>query len=209
MLWALEQDVEPMAKLVLLVLADQADSKGRGAYPAVGTVATTVPCDRATVQRRLRDLEQAGLLRQGDQELVAHYRADRRPKVYDLVLDGAAQSGPVAGPRGRTDRGHGAADGAAPVRPNPRETQRQPHGAAAARGETADGAVAGCADHLGRRRPACEACQRVQPLAREQVRPASKEARAAARAALTAERETPCTTSPTSPPPTSSDSVAS
>lgn len=181
MLWALEQPLDdPLAKLVLLVLADQADSHGAGAYPSVATVAETVPCDRATVQRKLRHLEAEGLLARGDQELVAHYAGNRRPVVYDLVL------GPhAAAPRGRSGQPLGAAAGAAPVRHNPKETQNQPHGVAA-RGERSDGQVAGCADHLDRRRPACEACQRVQPLARSQVRPASKEARAAARAALTA-----------------------
>lgn len=183
MLWALEQPLDdPLAKLVLLVLADQADGQGAGAYPAVSTVAAVVPCDRATVQRKLRQLEAADLLVRGDQELVSHHRADRRPTVWNLALTGPHAAAPH-GPRGRSGAPHGAADGAAPLRPDPSTTQKITRGVAARR-ETPDGAVAGCATHADRRRPACAECQRVQPLHRTQVRPASPQARAAARAAL-------------------------
>lgn len=183
MLWALHAPVpDPMAKLVLLALADQADGHGCGAYPSQGTIASTVPCDRATVQRKLALLVEHGLLARGDQQLVAHYRQDRRPVVYDLPITGPHAAAP-SGLRGRTGTPDGAADGAAPVRHDPRETQGITPGQVA-RGETPDGAVAGCADHPGRRMPACAACQRVQPPTRDQVRPASQGAVQAAKDAL-------------------------
>lgn len=96
------------AKLVLLELANHAKADGTAAWPSKATMAETAECDTKTVQRNLRKLEAAGWIRRGDQQLVAHLRADRRPVVYDIAMDDetraqwAAQHG--------TARGDSAAD---------------------------------------------------------------------------------------------------
>lgn len=123
MIWAIEQAPvdDPTSTLVLIALADSANDDGTGAWPAVGTLAERARCSPRSVQRHLRLLIDAHLIRAGNQELVAGYRADRRPTVYDLNLsrtrgdrlsprtDGVT---PVA-PRGDT----GGTDGVTPVTP--------------------------------------------------------------------------------------------
>lgn len=75
------------SKLVLLAYANHAAKDGTGAFPGKALVAEYAECDPKTVQRHLRKLEAAGWLHRGDQDLVAHYRADRRPVVYDVAMD--------------------------------------------------------------------------------------------------------------------------
>jgi hypothetical protein len=70
---------------VLVNLAERADPLGYGAWPAVTTLATTLECSTRTIQRALRELVAAGLIRVGDQSAVAHLRHDRRPTVYDVL----------------------------------------------------------------------------------------------------------------------------
>lgn len=70
---------------VLLQLADRADKLGYGAYPAVSTMADTLECSDRTIQRAIRDLLAAGLIREGDQRYVAHLDARYRPTVYDVL----------------------------------------------------------------------------------------------------------------------------
>lgn len=185
MLWALhEADVaDPLDKVILLVLADNADDEGRGAWPGQRTIAETVPCDRATVQRHMRALEESGLIVRGDQAAVAHLRADRRPVVWDLPLPGRTLR-PRTALRGRTDPPNGAAHGAAPVRPNPR-TQEITHTRAQ---PSDDGAPAGCAAH-GARRPGCPECMRARPVQADQVKPTDPETIRAARARALGHRE--------------------
>ena len=169
MLWVLyDADVaDPLDKVILWVLADNADDEGRGAWPGQRTIAETVPCDRATVQRHMKALEAQGLIVRGDQKVVEHFRADRRPIVWDLPLRGRTLR-PRTPLRGRTDPLHGAADGAAPVRPNPVTPNITPSRVQ----HRDDGAPLGCASH-GARRPSCPACQRVKPVTPETVRPTS------------------------------------
>lgn len=70
---------------VLLMLADRADPLGYCAYPSVRNMAETLECSTRTVQRALRELEDVGLIRKGDQRPVQHYRPDKRPVVYDVL----------------------------------------------------------------------------------------------------------------------------
>lgn len=182
MLWALHDApcTDPVDKLVLWVLSDHADDEGRNALPAVSTIAATVPCDRATVQRHLRALEEQGLIRKGNQQAAMYLRADRRPTVWDLPLPGRSVR-PRPELRGRTAPPHGAAHGAAPVRPEPVNQEINQGGLPR---ETAEGAVLGCASHAPGRSPACPDCQRVQPPRRAEIRPASGKGPKAARRAL-------------------------
>ena len=73
------------AHRVLLKIADRADDLGYGAWPSVDAIAGTLECSTRTVQRAIRELLEAGLIRRGDQRFVAHLRADRRPVVYDVL----------------------------------------------------------------------------------------------------------------------------
>ncbi|MCI1673169.1 MAG: helix-turn-helix domain-containing protein [Bifidobacterium tibiigranuli] len=74
------------ARVILYALADHEDPRGRGAYPSVRTLAELSHLSMRTVQRKLDELEEMGIIRRGDQRLVSHIRADRRPVVRDLSM---------------------------------------------------------------------------------------------------------------------------
>jgi hypothetical protein len=86
MVWALKQApvTDASAHLILIGLADHAHDDGTGSYPFRETLAAYARCSLRTVASKLRLLEDMGVIRRGDQQLVAHYRPDRRPVVYDL-----------------------------------------------------------------------------------------------------------------------------
>lgn len=85
--WALGSTVgDSTRKLVLYGLANHAHKNGRHAYPGKRTLAEYAECDVKTVKRKLKQLREAGFIRLGDQSMVAHIRADRRPTVYDLAM---------------------------------------------------------------------------------------------------------------------------
>jgi hypothetical protein len=71
----------------LFGLADHADKKGEGAYPSVRTLAAYACKSERSVQRDLKELLKLGLIRAGDQKAAAHIPAERRPYVYDLVME--------------------------------------------------------------------------------------------------------------------------
>ena len=136
MLWALEDApiTEPGALLVLIALAEHADEHGRNAFPSVRRLAARARCSERTVQRHLRALKDARLIRDGDQSIVARYRADQRPSVLDLnlaaVRDQAAERGDNMSPReddgvtpvspGTSQRGDKpGTNGVTPVSPKP------------------------------------------------------------------------------------------
>lgn len=79
------------SKLVLLAYANHARKDGTAAWPSKAGVADYAEVDPKTVQRHLRKLEKAGWIRRGDQRLVAHFRADRRPVVYDVAMTEATR----------------------------------------------------------------------------------------------------------------------
>lgn len=76
----------PAELCILYSLADRANDDGEGCWPSVATLAQESRCSQRTVQRHLRNLEDRGLIRKGDQRMVEKYRADRRPVVWDLNL---------------------------------------------------------------------------------------------------------------------------
>lgn len=92
MAWALDhRQTGPLpaeARLVLVSLADYTDPTGRNAYPSAPTLAHRLGVTVRSVRRALALLLDLGLIRHGDQSAVAHIRADRRPTVHDLALDG-------------------------------------------------------------------------------------------------------------------------
>lgn len=81
------------AKLVLMCLADYARPDGTGAYPKLATISAVTEIPERTVIRKLNLLKDMGLIRQGDQRLVAGYPRDKRPVVYDLVMGIDRESG--------------------------------------------------------------------------------------------------------------------
>jgi hypothetical protein len=88
MLWALETaPVDDQGQLlVLIALADRAGDDGTAAWPSISWIAERARCSTRTVIRHLHALRATGLISLGDQQLVAHLAANRRPQVYDLDL---------------------------------------------------------------------------------------------------------------------------
>lgn len=88
MLWALNDapTENPTQAFVLVALADNAWDDGRGAFPAVSTIAKRVRASERTVQYNLRALEALGLIRRGDQALAASL-GRHAPTVYELALE--------------------------------------------------------------------------------------------------------------------------
>lgn len=86
--WALKDAPvpDPLSHLVLIGLADHTDDDGRGAWPSVRKLAEYARCSERTVHARLRVLEEHGLIRRGDQDMLAHLPANRRPVVYDVTF---------------------------------------------------------------------------------------------------------------------------
>ena len=90
MAWALDArqsgPLSAEARLVLVALADHASREGRGAYLSAHTIAAQLDIDVRSVRRSFRTLRDRSLIRRGDQRIVAHFQAGRRPVVYDLAL---------------------------------------------------------------------------------------------------------------------------
>jgi hypothetical protein len=84
---------DPVAKLVLLILADQANTDGTAAWPSQALLAKKADVSARTVRTKLRKLEELGLIVPGDQQMLAHIRADRRPTVYDVNMRAEISSG--------------------------------------------------------------------------------------------------------------------
>ncbi|WEV59702.1 helix-turn-helix domain-containing protein [Bifidobacterium sp. ESL0728] len=84
-------------RLILMALAEFAGPDGTGAYPAIDTLCDLVRLKRRCVLRHIAEMERSGVIRRGDQRLTLHYRADRRPVVWDLNMPATGKSGmPVA-----------------------------------------------------------------------------------------------------------------
>lgn len=99
MLWAMDDApvTDQGQLLVLIALAERADEDGRNSFPSKKWLAERARCSPRTVQRHLQSLRASGLIVEGDQRLVDHFRADRRPVVYDLKL--TAARGDTVSPR--------------------------------------------------------------------------------------------------------------
>lgn len=128
--WALNVETVPdsTARVILLGLANHAGRDGSAAWPSVATLAAYAVCSTRTVQRKLRDLETRGLLRRGDQRLVNHLPADRRPTVYDLPIGASiCHPAPDHGVTPVSERGDTAGThGVTPVSPKPSMNHPEP-----------------------------------------------------------------------------------
>lgn len=92
---------------VLLILADNANDEGKGAYPSASTIAEETGMSLRTVRNKLNDLETAGIIMRGDQALADYLPANRRSVVWDLNLGNNrhAESAPQHTPTHTTTRG--------------------------------------------------------------------------------------------------------
>ncbi|MGE8398461.1 MAG: helix-turn-helix domain-containing protein, partial [Burkholderiales bacterium] len=129
MTWALDQQVatESISRHVLLCLANYADKDGRNAFPSAATLAQDTGLAVRTVRARLGQLLEAGVIRKGNQAIVAAYipAADRRPICYDLIMERGARHD-TNGVHATTERGaRGAAN---PSYNHQEETQGSPAG---------------------------------------------------------------------------------
>lgn len=87
--WVLEDAPDLPSHLVgtLLALANHADREGRNAYVGQKLLGWYTRKDRRNARKDIDTLLKAGLIREGDQRVAAHIRADRRPVVYDLAME--------------------------------------------------------------------------------------------------------------------------
>lgn len=123
--WNDALDLPPALLPVLLALAEHAHNDGRNAWPAVSTLARMARKSERQVQRNLRELEAFGFIRRGDQRIVGHLPADKRPTVYDLAMESGVTSTAPRGSSGvtsRVERGDiQGPDGVTPTSPEPKE----------------------------------------------------------------------------------------
>jgi Helix-turn-helix domain len=106
-LWALHDSptASTTERLILTGLAEKADADGCNAFPSKKTLARIALCDQKTVQRKLGELRQRGVIAYGDQEAARYIPAHVRPKVYELMIP-AAWYGPEQLTRVNKDREH-------------------------------------------------------------------------------------------------------
>jgi hypothetical protein len=71
----------------LMGLANHADHEGRGARAAQATLGKYARKTDRQIRRDLTELEELGLIRRGDQRLVAHLPPMKRPIVWDLAME--------------------------------------------------------------------------------------------------------------------------
>ncbi|MEN5153695.1 helix-turn-helix domain-containing protein [Stenotrophomonas muris] len=148
MTWALDQQVatESISRHVLLCLANYADKDGRNAFPSAATLAQDTGLAVRTVRARLGQLLEAGVIRKGNQAIVAAYipAADRRPICYDLIMERGACGAPREGERGArhdTNGVHATTERRARGAANPSYNhQEETHGSPAGDEGATDGA---------------------------------------------------------------------
>lgn len=169
--WALygdHGDLDPTARLVLVVLGDHAGTEGI-AWPSRQTMAAAAGCSHDTVERRLRELVDRGLIRRADPDECPHawrsHRADRRPNAYVLTGTHTPATGTQpAYPSTATGTQTGATG-----------TQNRPHGYAAVRTEPKEPNTKDArARASGPSRPdstrPCDVCRHIHPPDAEHLR---------------------------------------
>lgn len=75
----------PTAFRVLLKYADRVDDLGYHGWHTEAFLAEKLRCSERTIRRARAELVEAGLIRVSDQQVLPGGRADRRPKVYDIL----------------------------------------------------------------------------------------------------------------------------
>lgn len=72
---------------ILLVMADHADTERCGVWLGAAKISKLSRLSLRQVRYALRHLQDKGIIRRGDQRLVKHLPGNKRPVVYDLVMD--------------------------------------------------------------------------------------------------------------------------
>lgn len=104
--------LSPTEKLILIGIANH-DGDG-GAWPSRATLARYAECSDATVKRALRSLAAKGVIRvEQNAGGTATMRADRRPNLYHITLDGGSSVN--GGSSGAPTGGHPRPDGGSSV----------------------------------------------------------------------------------------------
>lgn len=114
MAWAIQQQIvrSRSSRHVLLLLANCANEDGQNAFPSVARLARESGLSERGVQLALRELLNAGVIREGDQTAarLRIRRRDKCPIVYDIVMDDGGR-GEDAAPRETVSRGQDRASG--------------------------------------------------------------------------------------------------
>lgn len=104
--WAIEMgkrfELDPGPRWMLMILANYADPEGNDIYPSIATLMADTGFSENTVRRHNKHLIGCGLMDYGNQAVAAFKvkRADRRPKVYRLLMN--TETGSQTGPHGGT-----------------------------------------------------------------------------------------------------------
>lgn len=80
-------ELEQSESRILLVMADHADTEGCGVWLGAAKISKLSRLSLRQVRYALRHLQDKGIIRRGDQRLVKHLPGNKRPVVYDLVMD--------------------------------------------------------------------------------------------------------------------------
>lgn len=128
MTWAFEDaPVSGSDKLVLLAMADRADSHGRDVFESTERLAYKASVSRSTAKRALDALESAGIIERGNQAAAEYIRQDRRPVVWNLCMNRRREDEPppsIASHAGRHS-GDVSAAGDSPYTPEPEKHHRE------------------------------------------------------------------------------------
>ena len=86
--WVLYEagDVPPHLLAAYMAVASFTGPDGKGAHPSTATVALLIRKADRNAKKDISELKRLKLLLPGDERLVSHIRADRRPNVYDLPM---------------------------------------------------------------------------------------------------------------------------
>lgn len=132
MAWAIEHPEidKPATRLVLIALANYAGVSGTGCWPSVATLVRHCCLSERQVQYELKKLKSLGIIVRGNQGLAAAVvaRCDRRPMVYDLVMERGASDAPRTGCNLEPYGVQKSASRGAQAAPNPKKTVRKPSG---------------------------------------------------------------------------------
>jgi len=138
-----ELEAPPLEKLLMLALLSHADGEGH-CFPSVATLAAETGISRRTVQRLLRRLERAGLLR------ITPGQGRRHPSSYRLALPGKGVTVTPFRP------GKGVSDDTGKASPRPERasatTQKRRHGDALTTHRSTQGTTQGKGETRARTR---------------------------------------------------------
>lgn len=141
MAWAIEQREikDPSVKFVLVCLANYADACGANAFPAIQRLCQDTALSESTVRRALQSLEKQALIVKGNQSVAAAQisRVDRRPVVYDLLMERGVHMTPRRGVTLTPREGNGVSGegsrgvtegltGCQALTPDPKKSVREP-----------------------------------------------------------------------------------